>query len=164
MHSLSYWARCGVGPKQGVLIFPGGQGSFHLGEPITAGWAFQHEKDAIGVAWLIPASGKWRAEGRGVFTDSYVTPDEAVAAFREKYKEVQLHDSRMRTDAEYSLTFRLRNHDWWYMMSDDHSVWQKGEAAWAELIKAFKLVPYQRAVVLWEQYAPKEFPTPPETK
>lgn len=32
----------------------------------------------------------------------------------------------------------LRRHDWWYMMSDDHSVWQRGSSAESRLISISK--------------------------
>ena len=52
----------------------------------------------------------------------------------------------------------LRSHDWYYMMSDDPSVYRKGEKRWKELEDmALLLAGITTAQELWDKYA-KDIP------
>jgi len=49
----------------------------------------------------------------------------------------------------------LRNHDWTYQHSDDHSKWKAGQATWdqiAHLGKYLKVVDIERVTALYNQY------------
>jgi hypothetical protein len=55
------------------------------------------------------------------------------------------------------LEQRLKNHDWYYAFSDDHRVWQSGEASRHILLnlmnEAVKIDPY-KARKMFARYAP----------
>ena len=54
----------------------------------------------------------------------------------------------------------LRNHDWYYEMSDAHNVWKKGQASMAHICKLLQQLPNADGRILWTQYAPRGFPYP----
>ncbi len=48
----------------------------------------------------------------------------------------------------------LRSHDWYYMMSDDHSVYKRGEDNWEKIRDvAIQLKDTPGAKELWDKYA-----------
>jgi hypothetical protein len=48
----------------------------------------------------------------------------------------------------------LRSHDWYYMMSDDHSVYKRGEDNWEKIRDvAIQLKDTPGAEELWDKYA-----------
>lgn len=49
----------------------------------------------------------------------------------------------------------LKNHDWFYEFSDDHSVYQRGREAFMQLLQAQKKLDPKYEI--WNQYAPKEY-------
>lgn len=49
----------------------------------------------------------------------------------------------------------LKKHDWFYEFSDDHSVYQRGRAAFMQLLQAQKKLDPKYET--WNQYAPKEY-------
>jgi len=52
---------------------------------------------------------------------------------------------------------QLKHFDWWYEMSDDHSVWKRGcDASWhlKNLYKEALAHDQVRAKTLWDQYCP----------
>jgi hypothetical protein len=55
-----------------------------------------------------------------------------------------------------TLKNRLLQHDWWHMMSDDHSVWYKGNTDLMEIKKLVKGLGGD-GVELFNAYAPPEF-------
>jgi hypothetical protein len=61
----------------------------------------------------------------------------------------------------------LKSHDWYYRMSDDPSVYKRGEANWEQIKKmAIKLEDTPGAKELWDKYSQdmpysnKKFPYP----
>lgn len=53
------------------------------------------------------------------------------------------------------LESTLANHDWFYMMSDDHGVYTRGRAAYAAMERKFQTavkVDSARANALWNKY------------
>jgi len=54
----------------------------------------------------------------------------------------------------------LCQHDWYYMMSDDHGVWAKGQAHMDRIYIALSVLPKEKANELWDEYAPNDFNRP----
>ena len=52
-----------------------------------------------------------------------------------------------------AYTTRLARHDWSYSMSDDYTVYAKGDAEYQALCKLRKALDEDRAI--WDRYAPK---------
>lgn len=53
------------------------------------------------------------------------------------------------------LELKLKNHDWWYMMSDDHRVYTSGQYAMDQINRLMKEVGEPVATELFNRYAPK---------
>ena len=64
----------------------------------------------------------------------------------ESYDLSELH----RDQLEQLLTDLVDRHDYYYMMSDDHSVWRAGTAAFDRIKKVASFLPADVANQIWE--------------
>ena len=51
----------------------------------------------------------------------------------------------------------LEKHDWWYMMSDSHSVYYKGQSHMECIKELLKQLPFEDAERLYNQFKPDKF-------
>lgn len=56
---------------------------------------------------------------------------------------------------------RCRGHDWWYMMTEDHSVWQRGWDAQHKLERDAKADPKLKLIFdQWQAHVKENMPEP----
>ena len=51
----------------------------------------------------------------------------------------------------------LKEHDWWFEMSDDHRVWLRGNRELSEINSCMRKINEDEAIVLWNKYCPEHF-------
>ena len=64
------------------------------------------------------------------------------------------------TGDDLNLALRMKHHDWFFMMSDDPTVFRGGERASERLMRDLRKISQDEALALWEAHAPKTLPNP----
>tara|TARA_R100000388_G_C7201792_1_gene138911 strand:+ start:310 stop:486 length:177 start_codon:yes stop_codon:yes gene_type:complete len=54
----------------------------------------------------------------------------------------------------------MRHHDWFYAMTDNYTVFLRGEAARRRIMFKLNKLPQEEAHELWVKYAPNSMPSP----
>jgi hypothetical protein len=54
----------------------------------------------------------------------------------------------------------MRHHDWFYPMTDNYTVFLRGESARRRIMFKLNKLPREEAHALWEKYAPESMPSP----
>lgn len=57
-----------------------------------------------------------------------------------------------------ALEKAIKEHDWSHEMSDDHSVWLRGQRSLGEVVRLLRAVPEYEARRLWAMHAPASVP------
>jgi len=66
----------------------------------------------------------------------------------------------MPSDAEIldEIETKAKNHDWWYMFSDDHRVYRAGERSADDLILQLVSIPFKEGKRIWDDHCPWSTP------
>lgn len=163
---FGYWLGKKTGPSHGLAIYenggfvlvdfrsPGATSEVY-GASATVVWA-----DVVGVA----LSGKngWSCEyevGKRTYyfpADDLVNPTDVVLEVLERRSKLIAENEAVESDPVKHLERELRCHDWYYMFSDDHSVWSAGCAHWKLLLTLAEKVDAEVAAELWSKHAPDD--------
>lgn len=167
--TFNYWrsfSRTG-GPTSGALIFPDGILEFSF---LDDTWHDAQKRlgQQIGEIWKVPHDGTFNADGslrignrdHTLRSAHHKTIAEAEAKFRADYQELLEYQHKIETDPVFNLEEQLGCHDWYYQMSDDHSVWSGGQRHWDQINKLIHQVPVEKVHELWAKYAPDDCKCP----
>jgi hypothetical protein len=100
----------------------------------------------------------FKEEGRKHYSNFFEAVEKAVAAGLGFLEE--LLPGKEMPQEEKDLERCLKNHDWWYVMSDDHRSWQYGAANLDRIENLCRVVQKEVAQRLWDKHAPEGFPFP----
>lgn len=157
-----YWRNQKGGPREGSLILKDKVVPFNLDDGESYIAASRILGEAVGIVLKVPADGLYQMSGIGWddYKHKYDTVEKAVAAFWAETRRLELEQKFLDENPDARLELALSRRDWYSAMSDDHSVWARGEKQAAEISKLIKLVDKMTVKRLWGKYAPAEFPCP----
>jgi hypothetical protein len=88
------------------------------------------------------------------------TLGEAVTAVFMLFAQLVTEEFRLERDLRYRVEQMLKNHDWYYSMSDDSRVYQEGTISYNRLVTALNALDAPVAEELWTKLAPNGFTFP----
>lgn len=157
-----------AGAKQGALVLADGSTVPLDFTNYSDTFTVRNTRGAVGLALLTPANGEWSVEVKATtgtlagrsFRGSAPDLAAAVSLAFGAQQTAQQEEDGVRANPELHLERELARHDWYSYMSDDHSVWSRGEVHNRLLAHLAKQVSPEVARFLWAKYAPAGFNCP----